>query len=146
MDGWNLGVALEQETFFGLSGLRPKRLLAPSLIYFRGNPGFFFAHGNGPLHPIRLAHSSLGEAPPPQLHHAWHGRNPGIRALYKQLGSQTLCLFHTPSTPPPKFDTIPTGFNTIGFWCPGDWPGLPVLREVLAQRSSGAKEPQGSKT
>ena len=36
----NLGVALEQETIFlGLSGPRPKRLLAPSLIDFRGNPG-----------------------------------------------------------------------------------------------------------
>ena len=32
-------VALEQETFLGLSGPRPKRLLAPSLIDFRGNPG-----------------------------------------------------------------------------------------------------------
>ena len=34
----NLGVALEQETIFGLSGPCPKRLLAPSLIDFRGNP------------------------------------------------------------------------------------------------------------
>ena len=32
-------VALEQETFLGLSGPRPKRLLAPFLIDFRGNPG-----------------------------------------------------------------------------------------------------------
>ena len=32
-------VALEQETILGLSGPRPKRLLAPSLIDFRGNPG-----------------------------------------------------------------------------------------------------------
>ena len=35
----SLGVALEQETFLGLSGPRPKRLLVPSLINFRGNPG-----------------------------------------------------------------------------------------------------------
>ena len=33
------GVALEQETILGLSGPHPKRLLAPSLIDFRGNPG-----------------------------------------------------------------------------------------------------------
>ena len=32
-------VALEQEIFLGLSGLRLKRLLAPSLIDFQGNPG-----------------------------------------------------------------------------------------------------------
>ena len=35
----NHGVALEQETILGLSGPRPKRLLAPSLIDIRGNPG-----------------------------------------------------------------------------------------------------------
>ena len=33
------GVALEQETFLEFSGLPPKRLLAPSLIDFWGNPG-----------------------------------------------------------------------------------------------------------
>ena len=34
----NLGVALEQETFSGLPGHPPKRLLAPSPIDFGGNP------------------------------------------------------------------------------------------------------------
>ena len=37
----NLGVALEQETILGLSGPRPKRLLALSLMDFRGNPGIW---------------------------------------------------------------------------------------------------------
>ena len=32
-------VALEQEIFWGLSGPGPKRLLAPSLIDFRGKTG-----------------------------------------------------------------------------------------------------------
>ena len=35
----SLGVALEQETILGLSGPGPKRLLAPSLIDFRGKTG-----------------------------------------------------------------------------------------------------------
>ena len=35
----NLGVALEQETFSGLPGHPPERLLAPAPIDFRGNPG-----------------------------------------------------------------------------------------------------------
>ena len=40
----NFGVALEQEMFWGLFGPRPKRLLAPSPIDFRGNPGIrYFA-------------------------------------------------------------------------------------------------------
>ena len=45
-------VALEQETFLGLSGPRPKRLLAPSLIDFRGNPGIralYQAIGSNPI-------------------------------------------------------------------------------------------------
>ena len=32
-------IALEQEPFWGLSSPRPKRLFAPSLVDFRGNPG-----------------------------------------------------------------------------------------------------------
>ena len=35
----NLGVALEQATILGLSSPRPKRLLAPSLVDFRGKAG-----------------------------------------------------------------------------------------------------------
>ena len=35
----NLGVAPEQETILGFSGPGPKRLLAPSLIDFRGKNG-----------------------------------------------------------------------------------------------------------
>ena len=35
----NLGIAAEQETFSRLSGLPPKRLLAPSPLDLRGHPG-----------------------------------------------------------------------------------------------------------
>ena len=34
-------VAPEQETFWGLSGPRPKRLIAPSVVDFWGNPGIW---------------------------------------------------------------------------------------------------------
>ena len=38
------GCPIEQETILGLSGSRPKRLLAPSLIDFGGNPGIRALH------------------------------------------------------------------------------------------------------
>ena len=53
----NLGVAPEQETFWGLSGPRPERLLAPSLIDFRGNAGI------QALYHQRIAKGAGGKGP-----------------------------------------------------------------------------------
>ena len=44
----NLGVALEQETFLGLPEPCQTRLLAPSVIDFRGNPGIRAFYPEGP--------------------------------------------------------------------------------------------------
>ena len=59
------GVALEQETILGLSGPRPKRLLAPSLIDFRGNPGIRALHQANGISSFGTIFLFAPNAPPP---------------------------------------------------------------------------------
>ena len=65
----NLEVTLEQETFLGLSGPCPKRLLAPSLIDFGGNPEIrALYHPIGiPTKSSTIVHFCGLFGPPPRL-------------------------------------------------------------------------------
>ena len=61
----NLGVALEQEILLGLFGPRPKILLAPSPVDFRGNPGIralYQAIGIPILRPFRTQNTTTLES------------------------------------------------------------------------------------
>ena len=115
------GVALEKETFSGLPGHPPKRLLAPSPIEFRGNPGI-----RGLYQAVRVAtqnpHPKLG---PNNWRQIW-------RVAGRESGSPE--LLGCPQTSP-EFPELPRKFF-------GDFPGSSLTVELHSNPEVPRKFPR----